>query len=88
MTATLTVAAIQHAAYPNKQETLNFLRHAIAENANKGANLIVLQELHNTPYFCQHENTVLFDLAETQPTGIAQRIVSLNQQTRSESQRK
>ncbi|MBQ2321388.1 MAG: carbon-nitrogen hydrolase, partial [Bacteroidales bacterium] len=35
--------------------------------AAAGANLIVLQELHNTPYFCQTEDTRMFDLAETIP---------------------
>ena len=33
--------------------------------AEKGARLIVLQELHNSLYFCQTENVDLFDLAET-----------------------
>ena len=35
--------------------------------AGKGARLIVLQELHNSIYFCQTENVDLFDLAETIP---------------------
>lgn len=35
--------------------------------AEKGARLIVLQELHNSLYFCQTENVDLFDLAETIP---------------------
>jgi N-carbamoylputrescine amidase len=39
----------------------------IAWCAGQGAELIVLQELHNSLYFCQTENTALFDLAETIP---------------------
>jgi len=35
--------------------------------ASQGAQLIVLQELHNSLYFCQTENTQLYDLAETIP---------------------
>ena len=35
--------------------------------ADDGARLIVLQELHNSLYFCQTENVDLFDLAETIP---------------------
>lgn len=35
--------------------------------AGKGARLIVLQELHNSLYFCQTENVDIFDLAETIP---------------------
>src|SRR3546814_1222606 len=32
-----------------------------------GAQLVLLQELHTSLYFCQHEATELFDLAETIP---------------------
>ena len=39
----------------------------IANLAKAGAELIVLQELHNSLYFCQTENVDLFDLAETIP---------------------
>ena len=35
--------------------------------AGTGARLIVLQDLHNSLYFCQTENVDLFDLAETIP---------------------
>jgi N-carbamoylputrescine amidase len=35
--------------------------------ASQGAQLIVLPELHNSLYFCQTENTQIFDLAETIP---------------------
>ena len=35
--------------------------------AKEGARLIVLQELHNSLYFCQTEDVNLFDLAETIP---------------------
>ena len=43
------------------------LADSIAWCAGKGAQLIVLQELHNSLYFCQTEDTSLFDLAETIP---------------------
>ena len=39
----------------------------ITEAAFKGARLVVLQELHNSSYFCQSEDTDNFDLAETIP---------------------
>lgn len=35
--------------------------------AEKDAQLVVLQELHNTPYFCQVEDVKNFDLAESIP---------------------
>lgn len=43
------------------------LRQGIAELASKGARLVVLQELHNSLYFCQTEDVDLFDLAEPIP---------------------
>ena len=39
----------------------------IRDCAQRGAKLIVLQELHNTPYFCQVEDVSNFDLAEPIP---------------------
>lgn len=39
----------------------------IRQLAKEGAELIVLQELHNSLYFCKQENVNLFDLAETIP---------------------
>jgi N-carbamoylputrescine amidase len=39
----------------------------IRDCARQGAELIVLQELHNSPYFCQTEDPALFDLAEPIP---------------------
>ncbi|MCI5646113.1 MAG: carbon-nitrogen hydrolase [Bacteroidales bacterium] len=39
----------------------------VREAAAAGAKLVVLQELHNTPYFCQVEDTDNFDYAEPIP---------------------
>lgn len=47
----------------NKQK----LARNIADVAARGAELVVLQELHNSPYFCQVECTDNFDLAEPIP---------------------
>ena len=47
----------------NKQK----LAANIADCAQHGAELVVLQELHNSLYFCQTEDVTLFDLAETIP---------------------
>jgi N-carbamoylputrescine amidase len=46
------------------------LRHAIRQievAADRGAQLVVLQELHNSRYFCQTQETRWFDLAEPVP---------------------
>ena len=52
-------------------ESINSNKNKLADNirkaASEGAELIVLQELHNSLYFCQTENTALFDLAEPIP---------------------
>ena len=47
----------------NKAKLASNIRKA----AFDGAELVVLQELHNSLYFCQTENTSLFDLAEPIP---------------------
>lgn len=43
------------------------LKSNIRKAASIGAELVVLQELHNSLYFCQVEDTDIFDLAETIP---------------------
>ena len=43
------------------------LKQHIEQCAAKGAQLVVLQELHNSLYFCQTESTDNFDLAESIP---------------------
>ena len=49
------------------QDNRQRLAESIRSRAKQGAELIVLQELHNSLYFCQTENVDLFDLAETIP---------------------
>ena len=67
MRRTIKVGLIQHSCTGNTAENMDKLKHSIEDVASKGAELVVLQELHNTLYFCQTENTSLFDLAETIP---------------------
>ena len=43
------------------------LKSNIRKCAEQGAQLVVLQELHNSVYFCQHEEAALCDLAEPIP---------------------
>ena len=49
------------------EENKKRLAERIEEAAKQGAELVVLQELHNSLYFCQVESTDNFDLAETVP---------------------
>jgi len=69
---TLPVALIQERAIidqgrGNAEANLAVIETRVAEAAKRGARLVLLQELHNGPYFCQHESVHEFDLAETIP---------------------
>ena len=61
------VALIQQSNRQEISENLSKLQENIRKCAAAGAELIVLQELHNSLYFCQSENPDYFDLAETIP---------------------
>jgi N-carbamoylputrescine amidase len=58
---------IQHACSAHRHENLTASMQGIKQAAAAGAKLVVLQELHAGPYFCQTENTDCFELAETIP---------------------
>lgn len=61
------IGIIQQHNTPDVADNKARLREKIDKLAADGANLIVLQELHNTIYFCQTENVDKFDLGETIP---------------------
>lgn len=63
----LNIGLIQHACGDDTATNLEKTFELIKEAAAKGAQLIVLQELHRSRYFCQQENVDTFDLAETIP---------------------
>ncbi len=65
------IAMVQQSVRAGKKSTIEATAAMIEEAASQGAELIVLQELHQTPYFCQHEDTDLFDLAESYDEDIA-----------------
>ncbi|MEQ6918310.1 carbon-nitrogen hydrolase [Halomonas aquatica] len=71
MTRTLKVGLVQQPAWPDKTRSLAESEAGIRELATAGAQLVMLQELHATHYFCQTEDTDVFDLAEPLdgPTG-------------------
>lgn len=60
-------AVIQQTCGESRNENIKKTSKMIKEAANMGCNLILLQELHCTPYFCQTEDVNNFDLAETIP---------------------
>lgn len=61
------VGIIQESHTANIDSNIAKLTSKIEELAKKGAQLIVLSELHNSLYFCQVEDVDNFDLAETIP---------------------
>ena len=64
---TLKVGLIQQANTADVKANLLTLAQNIEDVVKKGAELVVLQELHNSLYFCQTEDTSQFDLAEPIP---------------------
>jgi len=60
-------ALIQQSNSPDLNLNRTKLVAAITKCAADGADLVVLQELHESLYFCQEENTGNFDLAEEIP---------------------
>ncbi|MBQ2459843.1 MAG: carbon-nitrogen hydrolase [Bacteroidaceae bacterium] len=61
------IGIIQQRCCANVEENRQRLAAAIADVAARGAQLVVLQELHNSLYFCQVEDTENFSLAEPIP---------------------
>ena len=64
---TLKIGIVQQHNTADVNNNRERLAQQIASLARQGAALIVLQELHNSLYFCQTENVDLFDLAEPIP---------------------
>lgn len=64
---TLKVALIQQSCSSDRGETLDKTIGMIRRAAAAGARLVLLQELHTGPYFCQTEDPALCDLAEPIP---------------------
>ncbi|WP_281350195.1 carbon-nitrogen hydrolase [Maribellus comscasis] len=58
---------VQQKCTGNKSENIAKSVEEIKICASQGAELVVLQELHSSLYFCQTEDTDMFDLAETIP---------------------
>lgn len=61
------IGIIQQHNTADKSDNMKRLAEKVNDLAQKGAKLIVLQELHNTLYFCQEEKVDNFDLAEPIP---------------------
>jgi len=58
---------VQMAASADRATNLRHIDDRLAQAADAGAQLVLLQELHNNRYFCQTEDPDNFDLAESIP---------------------
>jgi N-carbamoylputrescine amidase len=63
----LRVALVQHAHQGDSAANMSLIAEQVATASAQGARLVLLQELHNGPYFCQTEDVAFFDLAEPVP---------------------
>lgn len=61
--AKLKVALVQQKFHDNKEKTNEKTIELIAKASKNGAELVVLQELHQSQYFCQSENVDFFNIA-------------------------
>ena len=63
----LKIGLLQQHNIADRKDNMRRLYDGITDLADRGAQLIVLQELHNSLYFCQVEDVNNFDLAEPIP---------------------
>jgi N-carbamoylputrescine amidase len=75
--AKLKVALIQEINHGTAEANLAVIEQRVGQAAKNGAQLVLLQELHNGAYFCQHESVEEFDLAETIPGPSTARLSAL-----------
>ena len=61
------IGLIQQHNTSDREDNISRLENSIRQLKEKGAQLVVMQELHNSLYFCQVENVNNFDLAEPIP---------------------
>ncbi|MBC7657937.1 MAG: carbon-nitrogen hydrolase [Frankiaceae bacterium] len=73
-TRTLKVALVQERDHGSVDDNLAVIESRVAEAAAAGAKLVLLQELHNGAYFCQHESVHEFDRAEPVPGPTTERL--------------
>jgi N-carbamoylputrescine amidase len=67
MTRQLKVALLQETDRGSREANLDAIEAGLREAARAGAGLVLLQELHNGPYFCQREAVDEFERAESIP---------------------
>ncbi len=81
MKSTVKVALVQEQDHGSSEDNLSTIEERVRQAAAAGARLVLLQELHNGPYFCQHEDTAEFDRAEPIPGPSTARLAALARDT-------
>jgi N-carbamoylputrescine amidase len=76
------VGLVQMSATPSPEENLERALAHVREAAARGAQVVCLPELFQTQYFCQREDSALFDLAEPIPGPTTVRLESLAKELR------
>ena len=74
---TLAIALVQHVCTDQPAINLDHIEQALRQAAAQNAKLVLLQELHNTRYFCQEESASYFAFAETIPGPTTARLGAL-----------
>lgn len=74
---TLPFGLVQHACSEDREVCLERSIEGIEEAARQGARAVLLQELHAGLYFCQVEDTDLFELAEPIPGPTSERLAAV-----------
>ena len=77
MSASLRVALLQEKDHGSVKANLDAIEAGVREASAHGAQLVLLQELHNGPYFCQREDAGEFDRSEPIPGPSSERIGAL-----------
>lgn len=75
--ANLRVALVQERHRGSPAANLEAIEHQLHSAAAAGAGLVLLPELHNGPYFCQHQDVAEFDRAEPIPGPTSERLGEL-----------
>jgi len=71
------LALLQSGTFATKEEAFDHHEALIREAAAGGAQIVCTQELFLTPYFCTVEDTALFDLADSIPGTVTDRLGAL-----------
>jgi N-carbamoylputrescine amidase len=77
LSRSLCVALVQDHDRGTVDDNLSRIEARVAEAAAAGARLVLLQELHNGAYFCQHQDVREFDRAEPIPGPSSERLAAL-----------